>query len=443
MSWPLSQDYNEAIQNPRTSFRDAELRSADPVLNALGIPIPRAGNFADVYEFRSTNGGRWAVKCFTREVAGLRERYAAISQHLRGANLPFIVDFTFLEQGLRVRGQWYPVLKMQWVEGLTLNEFVRQYADKPAMLEALLQIWVRMATRLRGAGVAHADLQHGNVLLVPGSTSNSLAVKLVDYDGMFVPALTGGDSGEVGHPCYQHPQRMTERIYSLEVDRFPLLLVATALHAVKVGGRALWEKYDSGDNLLFREADLRAPVKSALFYELIKFADTRASFLAGQTLDALKGRLESVPLLEEVLPELHPAPAAKPVTALVTPKQTIATVALAQPVLAAQPIAEGAELAWDFEGEEKVRSRRRRKGGMPRWVRGAAAVIVATSIVLGTLFALGFWQERENREDKTRTIQQKAKKPSQRPNKSPEKRTPKSEEPETALPQVDGKRTGA
>jgi cytoskeletal protein RodZ len=118
-------------------------------------------------------------------------------------------------------------------------------------------------------------------------------------------------------------------------------------------------------------------------------------------------------------------------------------VTLAQPVLAAQPIAEGAELAWDFEGEKKVRSRRRRKGGMPRWVRGAAAVIVATSIVLGTLFALGFWQERENREDKTRTIQQKAKKPSQRPNKSPEKRTPKSEEPETALPQVDGKRTGA
>ena len=72
MAWPLSQDYNEAIQNPASSFADVELRGGQPVVNALGMPMPRSGNFADVYAV-ATRERKWAVKCFTREIPGLRE----------------------------------------------------------------------------------------------------------------------------------------------------------------------------------------------------------------------------------------------------------------------------------------------------------------------------------------------------------------------------------
>src|SRR5579871_2924245 len=113
MAWPVSQDYNEAVQNPGTSFADAELRAGEPATDALGIPRPCSGNFADVYELRC-GPNKWAVKCFTRHVHGLRERYAAISQHLRQARLPFTVDFQYLEQGIRIRGQWFPIVKMRW-----------------------------------------------------------------------------------------------------------------------------------------------------------------------------------------------------------------------------------------------------------------------------------------------------------------------------------------
>jgi hypothetical protein len=41
------------------------------------------------------------------------------------------VDFTFLDRGIQIRGDWYPILKMQWVEGLTLNQFVKNNLDKP------------------------------------------------------------------------------------------------------------------------------------------------------------------------------------------------------------------------------------------------------------------------------------------------------------------------
>ena len=307
-AWPHSQDYNEAIQNLASSFADPDLRGGDPVIGPLGMPLPCSGNFADVYQVCCPDGARWAVKCFTRAAPGLRERYREISRHLRRAKLPFMVEFTYLEQGVRVAGRWFPVLKMHWVEGLTLNQFVGEYADNPAMLEALFKVWARMARYLRAAEVGHGDLQHGNVLLAPGSGPHSLALRLIDYDGMWIPALAEKNSGEVGHPAYQHPQRIRDKAYGPDVDRFPLLLIATALRALMVEGRPLWQKYDTGDGLLFKQADLDAPTQSPLFHDLVRSADPLTATLAGRVIKALRGGLESAPLLEEVLSGTPPAP---------------------------------------------------------------------------------------------------------------------------------------
>ncbi len=367
MSWPLSQDYNEAIQDSRSSFRDAELRAGEAVTNALGIPIPRSGNFADVYEVRCRSGARWAVKCFTREVHGLRERYAEISKYLRQVNLPFIVDFQYLQEGIRVRSQWYPVLKMRWVEGFVLNEFVRDNLDKKPILLALGQIWLRMARRLRQAKLAHGDLQHGNVLFVPGSSAYSLAVKLIDYDGMCVPSLAGKNSGEVGHPAYQHPERLRTGTYSQEIDRFSLLSIATALRCLTVGGRSLWERYDTGDNLLFRQTDLQAPAESPLFRELLTIDDPQAQLLVNELYRACQGSLAAVPLLTDLLLEEKP-----PSRVMTAAEQQAA-------------VDEGTE--WDFgDGEPATPYIRKRRAsrGLPLWLwgvlGGAAAILVSVGV---------------------------------------------------------------
>ncbi len=409
MSWPLSQDYNEAIQSPASNFSDPDLKRGEAVCNALGLPAPYSGNFADVYQVRCPDGPRWAVKCFTREAAGLRERYQEISAHLKQAKLPFTVDFSYLDQGIRVAGQWYPVLKMQWVEGLTLNQFVSQYLDKPAMLEALLQLWARMGKYLRAAEIGHCDLQHGNVLLVPGATPNSLLLKLIDYDGMWVPALAGKRSGEVGHANYQHPRRLREGTYSLEVDRFPLLLVATAMRALKAD-KGLWAKYDNGDNMLFKESDLAAPGRSELFEELSSLPDPGLVMLAAQVRAALKGSLESAPLLQDAMPDEKGSPttAARPSKAASGPPSSAglaksapkaASVAVAP--VGAPPKAEKTfafdETAPDGSASAPSRSRAGTKsrtakaegGGVPVgvWVGAGAAVVVLAGAV-GAFFVM-------------------------------------------------------
>ena len=210
MPWPLSQDYNEAIQTPAQCFLAPDLRRGVAVTNTQGMPVPCSGNFADVYAV-VFGQRKWAVKCFTRQIPGLRERYIEISKFLKQVPLPFMVEFEFLEQGIRVRNEWYPIVKMNWVEGVPLNTYVHSQLDSPQTLDTLSRTWVRLAARLRKANLAHGDLQHGNVLLIPGTKAGTFRVRLVDYDGMCVPALDLLKSTEEGHSAYQHPQKVAGR----------------------------------------------------------------------------------------------------------------------------------------------------------------------------------------------------------------------------------------
>ncbi|MCE9567976.1 MAG: hypothetical protein K8U57_38740 [Planctomycetes bacterium] len=302
MRWPSSRDYNEAVQDPSFSFKDVELRVAEVTTSAHGLPIARSGGFADVYQLRSTAGKSWAVKCFTKEVSQLNRRYQAISEHLAQARattkLPFMVDFQYLDGDLRIGSERYPILKMTWVEGKLLHEFVRERLDTPAVLEKLSVIWHKLSQNLRAAKIAHGDLQHGNVILVP--TDGGVLPQLIDYDGMYVPALEGTPASEIGHANYQHPRRDDDRFH-FEMDRFPLLLIYTAIRCLAVGGRKLWEKFDNGDNLLFKEADIKEPANSPLFRELWSLPDPTARALAGWVILSSRMPLREVLLLDELI----------------------------------------------------------------------------------------------------------------------------------------------
>ena len=291
MPWPTPQDYNEAIQNPRLNFADPELQAGTPELTPLGLPRPITGGFASVYRLHC--GQRdWAVRCFLREYADQQRRYAAISQQLAAARLPYTVGFEFLPQGIRVRGQWVPILKMEWVQGDPLNAYIESRLGDPAALEALAHRWLAMTQALQKAGIAHGDLQHGNVLVTNGS------LKLIDYDGMFVPALAGQTSHEVGHRNYQHPQR-SETDFGPYLDRFSAWVVYVSLVALCVEP-GLWKQVGAGDEyLLFRKEDFERPDASATLARLKQHSDARLRSLATLFASLACLGVQDIPALEQ------------------------------------------------------------------------------------------------------------------------------------------------
>ncbi len=259
-------DYQEALQFPRLAFTSSELRGGTPVANQLGLPRPICGTFASVYELASGRR-RWAVKCFLRNTPNLHERYAKISDHLRKyRKLRYFVTFEYQEEGILVRGGSFPLVKMEWVEGCQLNTFISQNLSHPRVLKKLKKRWVNLLADLRSAQIGHGDLQHGNVLVRPNGD-----LRLIDYDGMWVPTLEGEKSNETGHPDYQNPGR-TQKDFHAGVDEFAGAVIQIAICALRQQ-RSLWDKYDNGDNLLFRRQDFLNPESSFLIADLQALGD--------------------------------------------------------------------------------------------------------------------------------------------------------------------------
>ena len=188
MSWPTMSDYQEAVQNPANCFSDKGLMGGAPTLNALGLSQPVTGGFCSVYQVASGRT-RWAVRCFLHNIKDLRDRYHQISRYLKSKRLKHMVGFEYVPEGIRVRGTWHPVLKMEWVDGDTLNVWVGKHVKDSKALRRLAERWAELVEALEGAKVGHCDLQHGNILV-----DGSGGLRLIDYDGMYVPPLRGRGS---------------------------------------------------------------------------------------------------------------------------------------------------------------------------------------------------------------------------------------------------------
>ncbi|SDG00662.1 Ada metal-binding domain-containing protein [Terriglobus roseus] len=254
--WPSSRDYVEAVQNPGVAFQDPDLRTSVPAIDRLGMPFVTSGQFAYVFKLNTSSSKAQAVRCFRGAVGDRQDRYQKIDDHLDKVSAPCFVSFEYDPQGILVGGQRYPIQVMEWIGGYPLDVYLPNVLGRKDMLKFLADQWLKALATLRDGGMAHGDLQHGNVIV---DESNSL--RLVDLDGMYVPSMVGWKSSELGHRHYQHPKRSAE-YFDATLDNFSGLVIHLSLLALGEQP-SLWQEFHD-ENLIFVKSDFEAPQASKL-----------------------------------------------------------------------------------------------------------------------------------------------------------------------------------
>ena len=254
MKYPLISEYIESIKNSEDNFN--ELTNLRPVYDEAGEIVMSSGNFAVVFKMEDESSGKlYAVKCFLKEQEGRDIAYQQITDELEYASSNYLCSIKYFQKELFVDSTVssdteFPVLLMDWVEGVTLDKYVHQHISDKYALQLITYQFCRMAAWLMSQPFAHGDLKPDNILVTEDG-----ALVLVDYDGMYVPAMQGQKARELGSPDYRHPMR-TEDCFNEHIDDFPLALIGMSLKAIALDSSLLQNNAKS-DSLLFSESDFK------------------------------------------------------------------------------------------------------------------------------------------------------------------------------------------
>ena len=264
MQYPLISEYLAAIRDAHDNLD--KLSHLVPVLDNYGEPYRSSGAFAVVFKMKDEQTGKcYALKCFTEEQEGRAEAYRQIAEELEFVNSPYITSVKYLEKELFVDSNCeddeFPVLLMDWIEGETMETYIADhYMDNYAM-SMLCYRFCKMAAWLRSQPFAHGDIKPDNIMVRSDGT-----LTLVDYDGMFVPAMKGQKSPTIGTKDFSHPLRTIDD-FDETIDDFALASIALSLKAISLNP-SLLNEYGASDRLLFSAADYLDLSKSKIMTAL-------------------------------------------------------------------------------------------------------------------------------------------------------------------------------
>ena len=264
MQYPLISEYLAAIQDAHDNLD--KLNHLVPVLDEHGEPYRSSGAFAVVFKMKDEQTGKcYALKCFTEEQEGRAEAYRQIAEELEFVDSPYITSVKYLEKELFVDSNCeddeFPVLLMDWIEGETMETYIAENYTDSYEMSMLCYRFCKMAAWLRSQSFAHGDIKPDNIIVRPDGT-----LTLVDYDGMFVPAMKGQKSPTIGTKDFSHPLRTIDD-FDETIDDFALASIALSLKAIALDS-SLLQSYGASDRLLFSATDYLDLSKSKIFAAL-------------------------------------------------------------------------------------------------------------------------------------------------------------------------------
>jgi TPR repeat protein len=268
MIYPSVGQYTEAIKLAEQSPEDyfATKTTLRPILGADGNPVMSSGNFAVVFKMQDQNDGKiYALKCFTRDQEGRNESYRLIADELQYVESEYLTKIQYLENELFVDTgtveNEFPVLLMDWVEGETLDKYIKNHISEPLCLEMLACDFAYLADWLLKQPFAHGDLKPDNIIVKDDGT-----LVIVDYDGMYVPKMRGQKARELGSPDFRHPQR-TEDDFDEHIDDFAIVTLLLTIKAIALNPNIL-EDCNAKDCVLLHTQDFTNLAQSAVNQKL-------------------------------------------------------------------------------------------------------------------------------------------------------------------------------
>ena len=264
MQYPLISEYLAAIQDAHDNLD--KLNHLVPVLDKHDEPYRSSGAFAVVFKMKDEQTGKcYALKCFTEDQEGRAEAYRQIAEELEFVDSPYITSVKYLEKELFVDSNCeddeFPVLLMDWIEGETMETYIAENYTDSYEMSMLCYRFCKMAAWLRSQSFAHGDIKPDNIIVRPDGT-----LTLVDYDGMFVPAMKGQKSPTIGTKDFSHPLRTIDD-FDETIDDFALASIALSLKAISLDS-SLLQSYGASDRLLFSATDYLDLSKSKIFAAL-------------------------------------------------------------------------------------------------------------------------------------------------------------------------------
>ena len=254
MQYPLLSEYVSAITHASENLD--QLKHLEVVQDEHGEPYRSSGAFAVVFKMRDPRTGQlYALKCFTEEQEGRAEAYRKIEEELEVAGTTYFTSMRYYDRELFVDSNVsseseFPVLLMDWVEGSTMELYIREHYRDSYAMEMLCYRFCRLAAYLRSQPFAHGDVKPDNIMV-----SDTGTLTLIDYDGMFVPSMQGESSPTLGTEEFRHPLR-TPELFDATVDDFALASIALSLRAIALDSQLL-DQYGAPDRLLFSASDYR------------------------------------------------------------------------------------------------------------------------------------------------------------------------------------------
>jgi serine/threonine protein kinase len=260
MKYPLRSEYETAIRYLDKFIFDVSLKGGKPVTQPQNPNVLRSynGGKAVVYEI-ATKAQKYALKCWVEDLGDLKFRYKEIDSYLRSVSVPYFVDFAYSEQGILVNGTKFPIVRMEWVEGISFKKFISNNINTPIHIRNLAEQFLEMVQTLHQKQISHGDLQHGNIMVRQNGK-----ICLVDYDSLFVPKLANEKDSIKGLPGYQHPKRNAIDKLSPKADYFSELVIYLSLLVI-AEKPSYWKQIENEERLLFSENDLLKYQQSTIF----------------------------------------------------------------------------------------------------------------------------------------------------------------------------------